>query len=41
MHDKEAIGMATGLMIILTLIDKVGIDFEKILAPESEKKRST
>ena len=40
MHDKEAIGMAAGLMVILTLIDKVGIDLEEILAPEVEKKRS-
>jgi len=37
MHNNEEIGMATGIMIVLTLLDKVGIDCEKILAQEPEK----
>ena len=36
MHNNEEIGMAAGIMVVLTLLDKVGIDFEKILVPESD-----
>ena len=36
MHNKEEIGMAAGIMVVLTLLDKVGIDCEKILIPESD-----
>ena len=35
MHNKEEIGLAAGIMVILTFIDKVGIDLEKILPPDS------
>ena len=37
MHNNEEIGMAAGIMVVLTLLDKVGIDFEKILVQEPEK----
>ena len=37
MHNNEEIGMAAGIMVVLTLLDKVGIDFEKILVSESDK----
>jgi len=37
MHNKKELGMVAGIMVVLTLLDKVGIDFEKILPPDSDK----